>query len=234
MILSGDGELNRALAAKRRLRQGAFGIEDGAELRPFDALPGARPPGAEPQTEIPEAWRAKRLGGGFWDYIETVYNSLNISLEDFPAGSFVNLDKLHLRWVKQGWFENVPDTSEPFGFRRANGVLITPTRMLTDGGTIPRFLWALKNFSPWDYGPAFLIHDWQFDAHHQGIIDNDFDDVRDTMMEGLRTLMDAGLSEKSERVFKVLYAGITSPVAHDYWQGRGAGEAETQVLPAMS
>lgn len=31
--------------------------------------------------------------------------------------------------------------------------------MFTDGGSIP-VQFGLKNYSPWGYGPAFIVHDW--------------------------------------------------------------------------
>ena len=134
-------------------------------------------------------------------------------------GSFQNVDKLFLRWDRPDWFEYIPDADTPFSFTRASGETITPGQILTDGGTIPRWFWVNKNFSPWGHVPAFLVHDWEFDQHHAGTIQKSFDDVRDTMMEALKTLMETGVTPKSENVFRAIYAGINSWIAKDYWAG---------------
>ena len=43
---------------------------------------------------------------------------------------------------------------------------ITPRSMYTDGGSIPRIFWSVDGLSPWEYGPAFVIHDWIFNRHY--------------------------------------------------------------------
>jgi hypothetical protein len=40
--------------------------------------------------------------------------------------------------------------------------------MYTDGGSIPRLFWSVKGFSPWGYGPAYVLHDWLFHQHRCG------------------------------------------------------------------
>jgi Protein of unknown function (DUF1353) len=51
---------------------------------------------------------------------------------------------------------------------RLAGVLgeIRPQIMYTDGGSIPRTFWSFDGLSPWEYGPAFIIHDWIFSRHY--------------------------------------------------------------------
>jgi Protein of unknown function (DUF1353) len=43
---------------------------------------------------------------------------------------------------------------------------IKPELMYTDGGSIPRAFWSFDGLSPWEYGPAFIIHDWMFNQHY--------------------------------------------------------------------
>jgi hypothetical protein len=43
---------------------------------------------------------------------------------------------------------------------------IKPEIMYTDGGSIPRTFWSFDGLSPWEYGPAFIIHDWIFNRHY--------------------------------------------------------------------
>jgi Protein of unknown function (DUF1353) len=43
---------------------------------------------------------------------------------------------------------------------------IRPGPMYTDGGSIPRALWSVEGFSVWEYGPAYILHDWLFQRHY--------------------------------------------------------------------
>jgi Protein of unknown function (DUF1353) len=51
---------------------------------------------------------------------------------------------------------------------RLEGALgeIRPKLMYTDGGSIPRTFWSFDGLSPWEYGPAFILHDWVFLRHY--------------------------------------------------------------------
>jgi len=136
---------------------------------------------------------------------------------DFPLGKFKG--EPHLVWVKPDIFRMEPQPN-PFHFIRANGETITPGKMFTDGGSIPRALWFVKDLSPWAYAPAFLIHDWLFDSHHAGTTDKSFEEVRDIMMEGVRTLMESGVCEQNRLVFDLIYSGIDSFIARRVWDTR--------------
>jgi hypothetical protein len=135
-----------------------------------------------------------------------------------PTGKFLNADKLFLRWAKPDWFEYIPDPQSPLAFVRSTGETITPGRMFTDGGSIPRWFWVNKNLSPWVYVPAYLVHDWEFDQHRQKASTKTFDAVRDTLAEGLKTLMEAGLAPRDEKTFRSIYAGVSSFVAMKLWE----------------
>ena len=131
-------------------------------------------------------------------------------------GTFRNLERIQLRWDRPDWLEYNPDPDAPFSFARASGEVIAPGRMLTDGGTIPRWFWLKHDLSPWGHLPAFLVHDWEFDQHHLGAAKT-LDAVRDTMTEALKTLMETGVTPRSENIFRVIYAGISSWIAKDLW-----------------
>lgn len=133
---------------------------------------------------------------------------------DFKPGRFEG--EPTLVWVKPDIFRLEPNMP-PFRFVRGNGEVVEPGRMFTDGGSIPRALWFVKDLSPWSYAPAFLIHDWLFDCHHTGTTDKGFEEVRDIMMEGVRTLMDSGLCEANRLVFELIYSGIDSFIARRIW-----------------
>jgi len=56
--------------------------------------------------------------------------------------------KLLVEWYDNDKFIFIPDEADPLRFTRQSGVEIQPGKMYTDGGSIPRPLWALKNYSP--------------------------------------------------------------------------------------
>jgi hypothetical protein len=90
--------------------------------------------------------------------------------------------------------------------------------MITDLGSIPRAVGLFfRGLTPWGYAPAYLVHDWQFEQHHCGRTNATFEDVRDTMMQGVKTLMEAQTAPKNLRDFWLLYQGINSQIARRYW-----------------
>jgi hypothetical protein len=176
----------------------------------------------ENKRYIAKIARRERLQAGLEKAETTVRKSIigdyfSADYDATPAGTFQNLDAIHLRWLQPDWFEYTPDPERPFSFTRSSGEVITPGLMLTDGGTIPRPLWVASEFSPWCYTPGFLVHDWEFDQHHAQASAKTFEDVRDTLAEGLKTLMEIKLCPKSERIFSAIYAGVSSGIAQGLW-----------------
>jgi hypothetical protein len=135
-----------------------------------------------------------------------------------PVGRFENVDRILLRWDRPNWFEYLPDAAAPFSFTRTSGEVIVPERMITDGGSVPRWFWAKEGLSPWGHVPAFLVHDWEFDRHHAGAAKS-FEAVRDTIAEALKTLMETGVTPRSEATFRMIYAGVSSWIAKKLWAG---------------
>lgn len=134
----------------------------------------------------------------------------------YQPGTFENLDRIRLRWSDPDLFELVPRQANSFAFIRPNGERIAPTNFFTDGGSIPRFVGALNGrLTPWGYGPAYLIHDWEFDRHHCGA-SKSFNAVRNTLMEALKTLMTT-VVPKNLFAFDLIFAGVSSPVARAIW-----------------
>lgn len=72
-----------------------------------------------------------------------------------------------IEWKQPDKFVYVRSKNPTFSFKRSNGEVITPENIETDGGSIPRLLWSQRNFSPWTYAPAYLIHDWMYEAHRR-------------------------------------------------------------------
>jgi uncharacterized protein DUF1353 len=75
---------------------------------------------------------------------------------------------LLIKWDNESRFIYVPDPQDGLRFLTRDGREIRPARMYTDGGSIPRVFWSVKGFSPWGYGPAYVLHDWLFHAHRCG------------------------------------------------------------------
>lgn len=74
---------------------------------------------------------------------------------------------LLIQWTGEDRFIFTPDPQKPLVYTRGQR-RIAPGRMYTDGGSIPRVFWSAKGFSPWAYGPAYIVHDWIFNEHRCG------------------------------------------------------------------
>jgi hypothetical protein len=72
---------------------------------------------------------------------------------------------LLIQWNDESRFIYVPDPDHRLKFVTRDKREIIPERMYTDGGSIPRVFWSVKGFSPWGYGPAYVLHDWLFHQH---------------------------------------------------------------------
>jgi hypothetical protein len=147
--------------------------------------------------------------------------------ERFQPGDFQNLERNRARWVAPGpkWhgpdiFEFIPKGKDPDSFRFVppKGQPVVPRNMFTDVGTIPRLAGVFRRgLTPWGYAPAYLVHDWEFEQHHCDQTAKTFDEVRDTMMQCVKTLMEKGLVPKNLFDFWLLYQAIDSLFAHRYW-----------------
>ncbi len=135
----------------------------------------------------------------------------------YESGRFEGLDSLRLKWAGSDWFQVLPDKEEPFAFIRPTGERVEPGVFFTDGGSIPSFLRISLTFSPWAYGPAFILHDWSFHRHLAGMADGSFEDANDTMMEAMKTLVEMELAPDSEFTFRLINWGINSPWARRIW-----------------
>jgi hypothetical protein len=56
------------------------------------------------------------------------------------------------------------------GAHRLSEFRIEPEEMITNGASIPRNLWYVPGFAPFDFTRAAVIHDWLFEAHHRYIM----------------------------------------------------------------
>lgn len=81
-------------------------------------------------------------------------------------GKIVNAPVVH--WRSPNTFVYAPDPKKPFHFRRGNGEVIVPQNIYTDGGSVPKAAWRYVG-TPWDYAPAYIIHDWLYEANRRRI-----------------------------------------------------------------
>lgn len=135
-----------------------------------------------------------------------------------PDGKFSGT--LDVRWVKNDYFVFIPNEKEPLTFTRKDGAKITPKKMYTDGGSIPMFLWGVKGFSPWGYAPAYIVHDWLFEAQHCGYEPDNkfsFDDSVSLMAEAMKAVMETSPEVRSYFVFDSVVTAIGSPIAEKLW-----------------
>lgn len=137
--------------------------------------------------------------------------------------------RLLVEWIGKDQFIFRPDTNDPLTFTRHNHQTITPGVMYTDGGSIPRPLWALQSFSPWGYAPAFIVHDWLFVMKHCGLPGSEqlsLDEAARIMSEVMRTMMEKYGSDAF--TLYAMYEAVRSPIAKGWW------EHGTCEMPAKS
>lgn len=139
--------------------------------------------------------------------------------------------RLTIEWIGTDKFIYRPDPQKPFYFKRANGEVIQPKSIYTDGGSIPRPLWALRGYSPWGYGPAFIAHDWLFDAHHCHLPESKehtASTAADVLAEVMKTLMEAENAQviKSPYLLYTIDEAVRSPIAQKLWN-----EGKCQMPP---
>jgi len=130
-------------------------------------------------------------------------------------GSFQG--KPHLCWVAPNSFEFFqPPGEPPFSFTRHTGELIVPGTMTTDGGSIPQLFQGIPGFSSWEFGPAFIVHDWEFQQHDHGA-PKSFEEANLTLAEGIWTLMTQGVTRKDKLLMTAIWAAVSSPVGRHIW-----------------
>ncbi|WP_353572535.1 DUF1353 domain-containing protein [Candidatus Albibeggiatoa sp. nov. BB20] len=143
-------------------------------------------------------------------------NCTSIDVNKVQTGRFEG--KLNLEWRAPNCFLYTPDPEDPLIFYRANGQKIIPKTMYTDGGSIPRFLWNTPNLSPWDFAPAYLIHDWLFEQQHcfpqQRFV---FQDTAVILAEAVKTMIEADCVEADDSFVGLIYDSVNSSVAQKLW-----------------
>lgn len=128
--------------------------------------------------------------------------------------------KLLVQWIEADKFILVPDKDKPLTFVRYNSESIIPGLMYTDGGSIPRPFQVFRDYSPWGYAPAFIIHDWLFHARHCKIPGYERYDVEDAawiMSEVMKTMMEEPKIGVHKLTLYSMFEAVRSPIAKDLW-----------------
>ncbi len=137
--------------------------------------------------------------------------------------------RIQVVWNGRDNFVFLPDAAHPFSYTTGAGRKITPRLMDTDGGSIPRLLWASSKFSPWGYAPGYMIHDWIFIAHkckHEPDTDWTFPQSALLLAEVIKTLIEVGYTDfdgqarrldKQEDSLYLIYQAVNSSIAEELW-----------------
>jgi hypothetical protein len=115
---------------------------------------------------------------------------------------------------------------------------IQPGIIYTDGGSIPQAVRGWTGFSPWGYGPAYIVHDWLFIAHHC-IVNNhierhdkrDLDEVEkvrkvdfklsaDLLAAVIQALVLQNKVPKRDFAPKAIYTAVDSSIAKRLWDSK--------------
>lgn len=141
--------------------------------------------------------------------------------------------KLIVEWMEPDRFLFRPDQQNPLTFERQSGQVITPQAMVTDGGSIPRPLWVLRNYSPWGYGPAFIVHDWLFyqqDCQLPGADEWTLEEAALVMSEVMKTMMESPDFDYGDK-FTVysMYKAVQTPPARAAWNDHECPEFDPQA-----
>lgn len=128
--------------------------------------------------------------------------------------------KVIVQWLEPDVFLFTPDPVKPLQFKRRNGTVIIPGKMLTDGGSIPRPMWAFRSYSPWGYAPAFIVHDWLFHIRRCKIdpyAGFTLNTAADVMGEVIKTMMESGKVEKDASTVNLMMTAVKSRFAKNSW-----------------
>ena len=148
------------------------------------------------------------------------------------AGEFRG--SLDVRWVKPDKFLYIPNKDDPLRFITSKRTF-QAEKMYTDGGSIPRLFWSVPGYSPWGYGPAYIIHDWLFEAHYCDLPDYrdiSFQDSARLLAEGIKTLMEANVAPLDETTMWAIYEAVRSPIARDVWDKPNSCDRPPEALLA--
>jgi len=160
-----------------------------------------------------------------------------VDFDGTRAGEFDGAVSVY--WVEQnagssgsgGRFVYVPVPGFELKFIRPKGetpAVIAPGVMYTDGGSIPRVAQIFNGFSPWSYGPVYIVHDWLF-AARRCVNDPDatpeqlktremeFQETVDIFVETLKTLQRDRRIVAQDFSQETVASVIAGPISRNLW-----------------
>lgn len=144
-------------------------------------------------------------------------------------------------WLKgtgpsgDGTFVYVPTPLKPLTFMRPEGKTagksITPPMMYTDGGSVPGLARAFRGLTPWNYGPAYIVHDWVFmarqclnlgktDAEYTVLEKLSFQDSAEIIAESIKALEVTKRVKAKDISGAAVTFAVTSPFSKARWEAR--------------
>ncbi len=129
--------------------------------------------------------------------------------------------RLVIEWINSDTFRFLKHPKDPLRFTRFDGTTIIPGTMVTDGGSIPVALRAVKTYSPWGFGPAFVIHDWLFQMKScklPGYEKLTFEQSADIMAEIIKTMMESKKYGAPDKwTLYSMHKAVQSSYAKEMW-----------------
>jgi hypothetical protein len=141
---------------------------------------------------------------------------------------------------REGRFVYVPSPANPLRLERQDEAypVIEPTRMQTDGGSIPEVAQVFRGFAPWSYAPAYVMHDYLFQARAcaregksevaplKGIENMKFETSGDILVETIKALKAQGRVSDDDLAPFAISSAVNGAVSRSKWEG---GRACTQL-----
>jgi hypothetical protein len=173
----------------------------------------------------------------------------NVNYATVEKGEFNG--EMAVVWLKgtegpgDGTFIYVPTPNKPLTFTRPSGTEIAPTMIYTDGGSVPPVARAFRGFTPWNYGPAYIVHDWLFrakqcwadgkrDEAYKVVADMSFEESAEIIAESIKALHESGRVRKDDVSGAAVTAAVTSPISYQYWTETGACKEVTDAHRRMA
>ena len=133
-----------------------------------------------------------------------------------------------------GKFIYVPIKTNPLVLSWVNGKGqwrdTQPGIMFTDGGSIPKLAQGISGYSPWGYAPAYMVHDWVFEARQcvrKGVASEeqkrsvegmDFDDSVRIMAQAIAALVEMKLVSEKGTAPSGVTAAVGTPITRQLWE----------------
>ncbi|MBL9072387.1 DUF1353 domain-containing protein [Tabrizicola sp.] len=174
----------------------------------------------------------------------------NVNYETTRAGTFTG--EVAVVWLRgtdkegDGTFVYVPTEAKPLTFTRPDKTtVIQPTMIYTDGGSVPSLARAFRGLTPWNYGPAYIVHDWLFRAKqcwedgkkrpkYAVVADMSFAESAMIIAESIHALHDSKRVRNDDISGAVVTAAVTSPISYRRWTQKGACEEVSDAHRRMA